>query len=137
MLQEHESVAIVPRSPFGYNAGSVLARQPGVAIVPRSPFGYNMNHFLAVTSSVAIVPRSPFGYNPPRAVAGHIVGCDCSPISLRLQYITMFEALMNVAIVPRSPFGYNDDQCGHLGRELRLFPDLPSATMASVAVRAR
>ena len=104
-------VAASPRSPIGYNGGRDSAVLTRVAASPRSPIGYNGGRDSAVLTRVAASPRSPIGYNRNERVP------------LR----------RHVAASPRSPIGYNAAIVGSSTYELRLPPDLPSATIEAAS----
>ena len=84
-----------------------------VAVSPRSPIGYNSGRRRSSGHLVAVSPRSPIGYNSNRIAPDDQI----------------------VAVSPRSPIGYNLGTVVHPAlQQLRLAPDLPSATMrASVS----
>ena len=145
-----ELVAVTPRSPIGYNGSPVLFVHWHVAVTPRSPIGYNPAGFVAVFCALRLLPDLPSA-TIWRRLRRSSMGCGYSPISHRLQFPTPRPARLPVAVTPRSPIGYNliaetngafsvavtprspigYNLAGSSGRyyQLRLLPDLPSATI--------
>ena len=165
-------VAVAPRSPIGYNSqtyglqlpelrllpdlpSATIKRVPGVAdhscgcspISHRLQFRSSMllrrrgcgcspiSHRLQLTGNelegihVAVAPRSPIGYNKISRSAVSFPSCGCSPISHRLQFGLERASRAQLRLLPDLPSATINKQEVIEAALLRLLPDLPSATM--------